>query len=296
MTSLKSKENMKRATIQSIISGNTKKEFRQLPKLTDIIVNLSVKDTPKVVRKLRLVGIPIQFTEYQAKKRVPGQKGKTEKCPFPDAEENKNWTRIGHPDEDQCPWKKLGYVGQRKFAQQCFEEQADGTWLPKILCKGPSIFAEFATWEQGRLEENDDTICTHLGGLSAPSLRIQATYDSTKLGEVDYKVFVGPKDMLITEEMINQLRQIREPSADELAALRAEYEEDREIDPSLPSEWHDFYEYGYDLNRIFKYTPPKVKLDDATTEDEEEVEEVEEEVLPEDETEDASTSLQGIKW
>jgi hypothetical protein len=282
---------MKRATIQSIISNNSKKEFKQLPKLTDIIVNLSVRETPEVIRKLRLVGIPIEFVEYQSKKRVVGEKGKTEKCAFPDFELNKNFTRIGHPDQSQCPWKKLGFVGQRKFAQQCFEEQSDGTWLPKIICKGSSIFSEFATWEQGRLEENDDSVCTHLGGKSAPTVKIKATYDSTKLGEVDYKVYIGPKDMPLTEDMINELRKIREPSADEIDSLRAEYLEDQENSQDLP-EWNDFFEYGYDLNRIFKFTPMKTE-DDSTSASSSSA--VEETTSAREDTE-TDTSLDGINW
>ena len=284
---------MKRATIQSIIS-KPQTEYRTLPKLADIIVNLSVKETPKVVRKLRLVGTPIEFTEYQAKKRVVGEKGKTEKVSFPDYDQNKNYTRIGHPDPNQCPWKRLGFVSQRKFAQNCFEEQADGTWLPKILCKGSSIFAEFATWEQGRIEEDDETICTHLGGKIAPTLRIQATYDKSKLGEVDYKVFVAAKDMVLTEDMINQLRQIREPSADEMAALRAEYLEDKETYPGLP-EWEDFFEYGYDLNRIFKFTPLKGDSEDSSDSENSNDSSGDSSETTEDET-NVDTSLDGINW
>lgn len=245
---------MKRVTYKTIIERQTNSEFQDFPKLKDILVDLSVKDSPKVNRKLRLVGFPIMFMEYNDKKRTD-EKDKTIRVPFSDADVNRKITRIGHENPQECPWKAQGYIGSRKFAIRCLEEQEDGTWVPKILCKGPAVFNEFATWEQGRVEEDEDGLSSFLGGVNAPTVRVQATKDSSKLGGVDYKVFVGSKDMPITEEIIEQLRAIQEPSADELNALRAEYEADREEDPTLP-EWHDFYEFGFSLKRIFKYTPP----------------------------------------
>lgn len=245
---------MKRVTYKTIIERQTNSEFQDFPKLKDILVDLSVKDSPKVNRKLRLVGFPIMFMEYNDKKRTD-EKDKTIRVPFSDADVNRKITRIGHENPQECPWKAQGYIGSRKFAIRCLEEQEDGTWVPKILCKGPAVFNEFATWELGRAEEDEEGLSSFLGGINAPTVRVQATKDSSKLGGVDYKVFVGSKDMPITEEIIEQLRAIQEPSADELNALRAEYEADREEDPTLP-EWHDFYEFGFSLKRIFKYTPP----------------------------------------
>ncbi len=251
---------MKRVTYKTIIERQTNSEFQDFPKLRDILVDLSVKDSPKVNRKLRLIGFPIMFMEYNDKKRT-GEKSdnkndyKTVRVPFCDADVNRKITRIGHENPQECYWKAQGYIGSRKFAIRCLEEQEDGTWVPKILCKGPAVFNEFATWEQGRVEEDEDGLSSFLGGINAPTVRVQATKDTSKLGGVDYKVFVGSKDMPITEEIIEQLRAIQEPSADELNALRAEYEAERAEDHSLP-EWHDFYEFGFNLKRIFKYTPP----------------------------------------
>lgn len=281
---------MKRTTYKSIISNNSNKNYQALPKLADILVNLSVKSTPKVTRKLRLIGVPIEFVEYSDKKRVTGEKGKTVQVPFPDVNLNSNYSRIGHPDPSQCPWKSLGYVGARKFAQACLEEQTDGSWKPKILCKGPSIFNEFAKWELGRAEENDNSISLHLGGLDAPTVKIQATFDNSKLGDVDYKVFVSSKDMNLSENYINELRSIREPSADELSALRQEYEDDQREYTDLP-EWQDFFEYGYDLRRIFKFTPLKEGGSPVLASDAETLLDVAEEIASEEDT-----SLDGITW
>jgi hypothetical protein len=259
---------MKRVTYKNIIERqNNKNDFKDFPKLKDILVDLSVKNVPTVTRTLRLVGNPIYFKEYSNKKWIPGEKGRTEKVDFPDSEINKKITRIGHDDEDLCPWKQMGYVGSTKYAQRCLELQEDGTWFPKILCKGPSIFDEFFTWEQGRHEESekDPTLTTFLGGDFAPSVRIKATYDSSKLGDVNYKVFVNSKDTELTEDMINLLREVREPSADELNSLMAEYNADRENDESM-AEWRDYFEYSYDLKRIFKFTPPMEETSEETSE------------------------------
>jgi len=266
---------MKRVTYKSIIERSSKKEYQELPKLKDILVDLSVKNTPKVVRKLRLVGHAMQFTEYSNKKRLPkdvqaqikqetGKDKYFEEVPFPDAHLSSNFTRIGHDDPSQCPWREMGYIGTKKYAQKCLEE-IDGKWVPKILCKGPSIFDGFAIWEQGRVAElQDDPSLSHfLGGDKAPMVEITATHDTSKLGDVDYKVHIKSKDIALTEDMINLLRAVREPAADELNRFRKEYNDDREEDDSLP-EWRDYYEYSYDIRRIFQYTPPKAENIDST--------------------------------
>jgi hypothetical protein len=72
---------------------------------------------------------------------------------------------------------------------------------------------------------------------------------------VDYSVFAGTVNVEINEDMINMLRKIYEPKADDLNKLRAEYLADMEEDESLP-DWRDYFEYGFDLRRIFKYNPP----------------------------------------
>jgi hypothetical protein len=256
---------MKRVTYKSITERKNNSEYTELPKLRDILVDLSVKNTPKVERKLRLVGLPIKFYEYNDKKRVPGEKNKAERVPFPDADKTKMITRIGafvqredgSDDRSMCPWYQAGYIGSRKFAVKCFEQQADKTWVPKILCKGPSVFDEFGKWEQNQLInlEEDPNLCTFLGGDLAPVVRIVAVADDSKLGGVDYSVFAGSANVQINEDMINMLRKIYEPKADDLNKLRAEYLADMEEDESLP-DWRDYFEYGFDLRRIFKYNPP----------------------------------------
>lgn len=227
------------------------KSSSDFPKLTDILVGLSVnKQTTSVTRKLRMIGYPIEFIEYNAKKYVPGEKGKKVDCPFPDADTNKRITRIGPADKSGI-WAELGYVGSRRFAQKCFELNEDKTWTHKILCKGPSVFEPMFNWEEARHTEEDPELSTFLGGENAPIVRIEATYNPDKMGNVDYKILIGSKDQPVTEDMINDMRLIREPSAEDLLAIQEEIEADRENDPTLAA-WLPWYEYGHDIEKIFK--------------------------------------------
>lgn len=245
-------------------------ERRSFPKLSEILVNLSVKDLEvngeKTVR-LRLIGDPISFTEYTNKKYVPNPdrdpalKGKTFEEPFPDAALNGSFTRIGHDDPEQCPWKKLGYNKTVQFAINVLEQQPDKSWAPKILKKGSSIFEAVFAWQNGRQEEAmgldpDEAadLVTHLGVRNTPCVRIKALKKGPKPNEVEYSVLVDSKNTMLTDEMIELLRSAGEPTPEALAAERAFYEKDRAAEPTLPA-WEDFFAYGYNLNQIFKYTP-----------------------------------------
>lgn len=233
------------------------------PKLGEILVNLSVKDSPRVERKLKLVGDPVVFLEYQDKVYVPGQKGKTMKVPFPDADINKSMTRIGHDDPDQCPWKKQGYISTLVFAQNCLEQQEDGTWVPKILKKGKSIFQELAKWQNGRLKDMEDldedereNFIFHLGTRVSYPVRITAIATGQPAPKsVNYEVTVSSvKPLKVTDEMVEALRKAGEPKPEDLEAERKLYEADAKHDSSMPA-WEDFFAYGYDLSKIFKHTP-----------------------------------------
>ena len=256
----------KRTSAAQIIASATAKPQggNNYPKWADMMVNLSVKEQKKVVRKLKLVGEPYEFTEYVDKQYVPNPtndpalKGKTVRVPFPDADVKKSFTRIGNDDDpENCPWKKLGYISTTQYAQNCFEKQDDGTWAVKILKKGKSIFRDIAKEQIDRLsnEDLDEDDPKHFGTRNSPCVRITAEatgYEGPK--SVEYKVGFDPKSTYITDEMIEQLRKVGEPSAEDLKKERDLYNRDRKSDPSLP-EWEDFYFYGYPLHKIFKHTP-----------------------------------------
>jgi hypothetical protein len=247
---------------QSTASSQPRNSF---PRLQDILVNLSVKDAPKVVRRLKLVGDPISFTEYTDKVYIPNPtndaalRGKTQRVPFPDADLNKSFVRIGHDDPSQCPWKKMGYVGTTQYAQNVLEKQEDGTWVAKILKKGKSIFNRIAeqTIQNYEDTENEDGDGRHYGTRNSPCVKITATATGQPAPlSVDYTLYFEGKPTSITDEMIELLRKAGEPSTEDLMKERVNYNTDREDDPNMP-EWEDFFAYGYPLTKIFKFTVPK---------------------------------------
>ena len=236
------------------------------PRLSDILVNLSVKDTPKVVRRLKLVGDPIMFKEFTDKVYVPNPqndpaiKGKTMRVAFPDADVNKSFTRIGHDDESECPWAKMGYIFTFQFAQNCLERQEDGSWEVKVLKKGKSIFKAIAKEQEFRrqnAEDDDDGSSAHFGTRTSPCVRIIAEATGKEGPQsVEYTVSFDPKLTTISDDMVELLRKAGEPSADDLVNERKNYEQDKKSDPSLP-DWEDFFAYGFNLSQIFKFTVPK---------------------------------------
>ena len=236
------------------------------PRLQDILVNLSVKDSPKVVRRLKLIGDPYMFMEYTDKVYVPNPtsdpslRGKTMKVPFPDAHLNKSFNRIGNDDNPElCPWAKLGYISTTQYAQNCFEKQDDGTWVVKILKKGKSIFKAIAKEQVDRYnnEDLDEDDPKHFGTRVSPCVRITA--EATGLEgpkSVEYSVSFDPKSTTITDDMVELLRKAGEPEAKDLADERTGYNKASKNDPYMP-EWEDFFAYGYPLTKIFKFTAPK---------------------------------------
>lgn len=253
------------STSHLIASSPQKPSSNSFPKLSEILVNLSVKDNPKVVRRLKLIGDPYEFTEYIDKQYVPNPnndpslRGKTVRVPFPDADSNKSFVRIGHDDPSQCPWKKLGYIATSQYAQNCFERQDDGTWEVKILKKGKSIFKAIAMEQMARFtdEDLDDDDPKHFGTRVSPCVKITASATGLEGPKsVEYSISYDTKPTTITDEMIEQLRKCGEPSDEELAEERAEYNKLAKNDKTMPI-WEDFFAYGYPLHKIFKHSPMK---------------------------------------
>jgi len=73
---------------------------------------------------------------------------------------------------------------------------------------------------------------------------------------VDYTLYFEGKPTYITDEMIELLRKAGEPSTADLEKERLFYEADRKSDPNMPK-WEDFFSYGFPLNGIFKFAPPR---------------------------------------
>ena len=248
------------------------RQQNSFPKLQDILVDLSVKNTPKVIRKLKLIGDPYMFIEYTDKQYVPNPtndpslRGKTVAVPFPDAVLNKKFNRIGHDDPSQCPWKKMGYVGVTQYAQNVLEMQEDGSWEVKILKKGKSIFNKIAQdiAENYLDATNDDGDGRHYGTRNAQCVRITATATGKQPPlSVEYSVAYDKKPTYIDDDMIELLRKAGEPTTEDLIKERKTYEYDAQEDPYMPA-WEDFYSYGYPLNKIFKFDAIRSEDDTAT--------------------------------
>jgi hypothetical protein len=226
--------------------------------------------TGKTSKKVRLIGEPIGYMEYSARTKDAtdlNEKGypKIKAKDFPDKDQRKALTRIGNDDPEKCYWAKNGYIGSRKFAQNCLERLEDGTYSVRILNKGATVFKPLAEWQSGKLEEkledDSDDICTFLGGRIAPEARVTCHMDPKAPGGVRYEVNILSKNKELTEEEIEALKAAGCPSDEDLKKYRKEYEERMEGDPYLPP-FEDFFEYGHNLRNIFKYTPPAIDSDD----------------------------------
>lgn len=280
---------IKRVSSSQMMSSITPKTNKNsYTKLSDVLVDLSVRETPKVVRRLKLVGDPYEYTEFNEMQPMPNPNNdpalryKTVKVPFPDSDTNKMITRIGHLDPDKCPWRKLGYTPITRYAQNCFERQEDGSWKVKVLKGGKTIFKPIALEQLSRMsdEDLDDDDPKHFGTRVSPCVRITATNTGMAPPKsVEYSVSFDPKSTTITDEMIEDLRKCGEPSAEDLAVERNGYIKDAKNDKSMP-EWEDFFAYGYPLHVIFKHTPVKSNDFETVTVAKKQVAVVEEDIEP----------------
>lgn len=240
------------------------KKTYQKTNFADIMVNLSVKDKKSVTRRIRLVGVPSPITEYTDRKYTD-QKGKFVRVPFPDADKNKSFTRVGHEDPSQCYWAKQGYVPSYQWVQNVLERTEDGEWVVKILKKGRSIFSEFVKWEKGRQEEElDEDDAIYSGVRNSHCFRIVATAtDMAPPLSVEYRVSADSKPTILTDEMIDLLIKAGKPNAEEMEQIKVQYEKDRKRHKNMPP-FEDYFAYGFPLDRIFRYNPPVdlVELED----------------------------------
>lgn len=219
----------------------------------EILVDLKPdKATGKTIRRLRLIGDPIEYWEAQPRKRKDDGTKDTYACAFPDADINRSFTRICEDDPTKDEWTKMGYTKIKRFAINCIDRD-DGK--VKVLAKGSSIFKVFYKNEEENVSENkrieaegldDELSWTQIGGYEAPDVKITASANKEAIGGVEYNVFIGNKAKAITDEEIEKLRAIGQPSPSELKALM-------EANPGVP----DWAFFGYDLEELYKPTPPR---------------------------------------
>jgi len=255
-----------RTTTNSILSSNSgSNNLANRPTLKEILLDFKVDAAHQQnIHKIRLVGEPIVYLEYSAKKKDfdnLDDKGRPTEIsvPFPDSEINQSFTRIGHDDPSQCEWAKAGYISSKKYAQNCIERYADGTFAVKIINKGATVFKPMAQWENGQLQENvesGESNTVFLGGRKAPMVKVTADYAPTKPGKVEYTVNIPSKEYELTEDEIKTLMALNPQTSEQLKEAREDYEVKRSKNPYLPL-FEDFFVGGHNLLNIFKYTPPK---------------------------------------
>ena len=230
--------------------------------LSDAFVKLQPgPNGTKGIKTLRLIGFPIKFREHTATKYNPDNKNVPLKVAFPDAAQNSKPTRIcteNDPRYGPCKYCEEGYRSSQKYSINVLErfKDEDGQWAfkVKILSKGPSIFEKFSEIEQANTEQNleneNDDLCTLLGGEVAHEVRIASEADSTAFGGVSHTVTVNQaKQSVLTEEEIAALAAIYKPTQQDLDALYA-------ADPDMRN-YPEWFVYGYRLDQIHKPSMPK---------------------------------------
>lgn len=228
-------------------------------------VNFSFSNTneTKITHRIRLVGLPHAFTEFSSYKNDPNDRKSTIKAEFPDAQFSKRFVRIGHEDPYQCPWRKLGFIGTTKYAQNCFIRNEEGVWELAILVKGKSVFKPIAEWEMSRYdeyrdmdEEDREGFSIFAGGTSAPCFRVTARKTGMSGPKsIEYTVSAESKDVVLSDDMMAELVAAASGvTPDDIANMQSEYLDVRADNPNLPP-WQNHFALGHQLSKIFKFTP-----------------------------------------
>jgi hypothetical protein len=226
---------------------------------------------------MRLVGQPVCFMEYSdyAYTGERDDKGRaiTAKKAFPDAVTNKMIQRYGpspeNPEYANCPWNKLRYKGTRRYAQNVFVlvDRENNVWEPRILKQGAPVFNAFDNWWDTRRQETndfteDDGIPTSLSSRKSFAVVMKAEQEGNDFLTRKYTVAFTSKQIEITDEMIEKLRALGEPTPEKIAEMRKGYNEFRKRYPSV-AEWQDYFAFGFDLEETFK--PQQIKSENAET-------------------------------
>jgi hypothetical protein len=242
-----------------------------LPSFKDMFVQLKAEGPDKPdAKNLRLIGFSIKVREHGPQKRDPNNSKEWIKVPFTDADQNKSFARYctnpEGPDPDNCYWCKLGYRATTKFLQNALERQKDGTSIVRILEKGSTVFSEFFKWQEGNEDMNteagasgDDALCTHLGGVKAPDVRVKVSHNSQKVGNVEYTVNVFPKANTVSEEEIALLAAAGKPTQEYMDQARVALANLGFTPDDLP----DWMFYGYNISKMRK--PSELRQPGAAT-------------------------------
>lgn len=149
-------------------------------------------------RRMRLIGEPHEFVQYDSKVKVPNTHGLYRHQPFPDADKNKAFLRRGRIDDENCVWQSLGYRPAYSAASIVIEEDDNGIfWLPKIIVKGVSF------WRQIQEIEENSKVHNHNVVFNAPDAPSFYVTSQSKLESplCEYRVTLSDNIMLTDENI-----------------------------------------------------------------------------------------------
>lgn len=227
--------------------------------LKDKYVDLKVsKDNTEKDVRIRLIGFPFAFVQYTPHKQYTDDEGKRrrEEVDFPDKDDVRKYARCWAAPKfehlfGEDPWKKLGYAGSMRYAQNVLVRYNDGSFEVKLLEKGKMVFEHFTNFENANKKRNEERgtkkFITWLGGEKTHELLVTATFDPKKPNVPAIVVSPEPEIVQITDEEIEALAEAGKPSAEELA----HYTRMNPAFEQLP-EW---IWYGFPLRRIYRPDP-----------------------------------------
>jgi hypothetical protein len=249
-------------------------------------VDLKVdKNNPTKQVTLRLIGFPFAYREhtgYVQKLNPATKKNEWVETGFHDDEnyEKKKFTRIcteNHPNYGACAWCAAGYRVTQKFAQNVLlrtpyrDENGKVQFKSEvaILQKGKMLFIdgilkkeeenELQNENSGLEPDDADAACTFLGGEKAHNVIIKADYNPKQPNNPDYTISVVNKADVISQTDIDMLVVIGKPSEEETKQMYAD-------DPDLRN-YPDWFNYGYQFQKIYKPTLVKSLQQNTSTED-----------------------------
>lgn len=249
-------------------------------------VDLKVdKNTPTKQVTVRLIGFPFGYREhtgYVQKLNPSTKKNEWVETGFHDDDmyEKKKFSRIcteNHPNHGACPWCGAGYRVTQKFAQNVLlrtpykDENGKVQFSSEvaILQKGKMLFVdgilkkeeenELQNENSGLDADDPDAACTFLGGEVAHNIIIKAEFNPKQPNNPDYTISVVNKKDIITQDDIDMLAAVGKPTSEELAQIFAD-------DPDL-REYPEWFNYGYQFQKIYKPTPIKTAQSNTSTAD-----------------------------
>jgi hypothetical protein len=140
-------------------------------------------------------------------------------------------------------------------------------WEPRILKQGSPVFNSFDNWWHARRQETydfseDDGIPTSLSSRKSFAVVMKAEQSGNDALSRKYSIAYTSKQIEVSDEMIEKLRALGEPTPEKLAEKRQNYNAFRKQYPSI-AEWQDYFAFGFDLEETFK--PQQIKSENAET-------------------------------